>query len=62
MFKVNKVYAAIVQTQNGSYLFYKLLPFEEGGKKTFATAFSCCFITNLQKKRKKSCIIMFYTN
>lgn len=29
---MNKLYAAIVQTQNGSYLFYKLLPFEEKRK------------------------------
>lgn len=58
MFRVNKVYAAIVQTQNGSYLFYKLLPFEEKKRKTFTTAFSSSFITNLQK----SFITMFYTN
>lgn len=32
MFRVNKIYAAIVQTQNSSYLFYKLLPFEERRK------------------------------
>lgn len=49
MFKVNKVYAAIVQTQNGSYLFYKPLPFEEGGGKTFCHCLFMLFYYKLTK-------------
>lgn len=62
MFKVNKVYAAIVQTQNGSHLFIYAV-FEKRKytnkqtKNPYATAFSYCFITNLQR----SCITLFYT-
>lgn len=71
MFKVNKVYAAIVQTQNGSHLFLYAAFWRKKRKKErkkqkankqkkipYATAFSYCFITNLQR----SCITLFYTN
>lgn len=65
MFKVNKVYAAIVQTQNGSHLFLYAAFWEKKKKAKskqkkipYATAFSYCFITNLQR----SCITLFYTN
>lgn len=62
MFKVNKVYAAIAQTQMVAICFY-MLPFEKKytskqTNKTHATAFSYCFITDVQR----SCITLFYTN